>query len=328
MKYEDDHPGIPIFAEHHTRSRSITPWERWWGMIMIGEAPESRAVPSSLSQDGLFRSGARSPSDGSGSYGRRAFRPLCPGDKRRRLLSDVDGEGSQGLQKKKRRLGLILVTSRLSPPFSVPATYIVSRGSSKIAVWAKQKALGRSSLQKAAIMNRIRRWAMQAKEGPSWRLEMSRQPFFRGISSTISLLSQSSSANAVVPGVMFPAGITGSMDPSLAGGGIPPSAAPDGSRSPPGAPRRQYIPLPPSPLSLTNYDVFDNEDGYFDSDSDSDADRTEDRAGLVYSDFNVLEPSESVLDDHDCLSAFDSLLFWNRWARESEESGSDDEESR
>jgi hypothetical protein len=227
-------------------------------------------------------------------------------------------------------LGLILVTSRLSPPFSVPATYIVSRGSSKIAVWAKQKALGRSSLRKAAIMNRMRRWAMQAKEGSSWRLEMSRQPFFRGISNTISLLSQSSSAaNAVVPGVMFPAGITGSIDSALtgSGSGIPPSAAQDGSLSPPGAPRRQYIPLPPSPLSLANYDVFDNEDGYFDnlSDSDSDADRTEDRAGLVYSDFNVLEPSESVLDDHDCLSAFDSLLYWNKWAQESE-SGSDDEE--
>ncbi|OAG03187.1 uncharacterized protein CC84DRAFT_1061139, partial [Paraphaeosphaeria sporulosa] len=86
--------------------------------------------------------------------------PLC---KRRRAIADVDGEHSC-LHKKKRRLRLFLITSRLSPQFSHPATNIVDRGSSKIAVWAKQRALGRNILRKAAILNRIRRQSICALE--------------------------------------------------------------------------------------------------------------------------------------------------------------------
>jgi len=74
--------------------------------------------------------------------------------KRRRALSDVDGDGNEG--RKKRRLRLHLITSRLSRPFSQPASNIVNRGISKIAAWAKNKALGRNVLRKAAIMNRVR----------------------------------------------------------------------------------------------------------------------------------------------------------------------------
>ena len=74
--------------------------------------------------------------------------------KRRRALSDVDGDGNEG--RKKRRLRLHLITSRLSRPFSQPASNIVNRGVSKIAIWGKNKALGRNVLRKAAIMNRVR----------------------------------------------------------------------------------------------------------------------------------------------------------------------------
>ena len=74
--------------------------------------------------------------------------------KRRRPLWDVDGGTSEG--KKKRRLRLNLVTSRLSQPFSIPATNIVNRGISKIAIWAKGRRLDKSLLRKAAIMNRVR----------------------------------------------------------------------------------------------------------------------------------------------------------------------------
>jgi hypothetical protein len=74
--------------------------------------------------------------------------------KRRRPLWDVDGGSSGG--KKKRRLRLNLITSRLSRPFSIPATNIVDRGISKIAVWAKGRRLDKSMLRKAAIMNRVR----------------------------------------------------------------------------------------------------------------------------------------------------------------------------
>ncbi|EDU48388.1 predicted protein [Pyrenophora tritici-repentis Pt-1C-BFP] len=88
--------------------------------------------------------------------------------KRSRAIADIDGEHSC-TQKKKRRLRLVLITSRLSPQFSHPATNIVDRGSSKIAVWAKQKALGRNLLRKAAILNGIRRRNMSSKGGNGGR---------------------------------------------------------------------------------------------------------------------------------------------------------------
>jgi hypothetical protein len=74
--------------------------------------------------------------------------------KRRRPLWDVDGGPCEG--KKKRRLRLNLITSRLSQPFSLPATNIIDRGNSKIAIWAKGRRLDKSLLRKAAIMNRVR----------------------------------------------------------------------------------------------------------------------------------------------------------------------------
>lgn len=89
--------------------------------------------------------------------------PLNRPFKRRRALSDVDGEGKEA--RKKRRLRLQLITSRLSARFSEPATNIgTNRGLSKISVWAKNKALGKNVLRKAAIMNRIRRRMDTAKD--------------------------------------------------------------------------------------------------------------------------------------------------------------------
>lgn len=272
--------------------------------------------------------------------------------KRPRPLNDVDGEGSGKTGKKKRRLRLILITSRLSPPFSLPATYIVSRGVSKIAVWAKQKALGRSLLRKAAIMNRIRRRALQLKECDPVGFEMAKKAFpskgfeVVSFSTIVSLPSpDSNNPNTMAHEVMFP---HGSIPPipfaicpaereerrqySLPVSHQRQQRHPQSLRQPgtytiprdvpppsPATPRRQYIPLPPSPLSLTNYDVFDDEHDYFDSDGES-GDRHDDdnKEGLIYSDFNILEPSEPVVEDHDSLSAFDSLCFGSRWAREPE----------
>jgi len=81
--------------------------------------------------------------------------------KRRRPLWDVDGGTIVG--KKKRRLRLNLVTSRLSRPFSVPASNIINRGISKIAIWAKSLRSDQNVLRKAAIMNRIRMNLVAAK---------------------------------------------------------------------------------------------------------------------------------------------------------------------
>ncbi|KAL5119934.1 hypothetical protein ACEQ8H_002032 [Pleosporales sp. CAS-2024a] len=83
--------------------------------------------------------------------------------KRSRAAADIDGEHSC-TQKKKRRLRLLLITSRLSPQFSHPATNIVDRGSSKIAVWAKQRSPGRNLLRRAAILNHMRRRAVSSTE--------------------------------------------------------------------------------------------------------------------------------------------------------------------
>ena len=78
------------------------------------------------------------------------------------------------VQKKKRRLRLDLITSRLSRPYATPSTHIVSRGASKIAIWARQKAFGRTPLRKAAIMNRIRIKHEAVREAERKRLELGR----------------------------------------------------------------------------------------------------------------------------------------------------------
>lgn len=63
-------------------------------------------------------------------------------------------------------------------------------------------------------------------------------------------------------------------------------------------PHRHYIPLPPSPLGLSNYDAFED---YPHSDGECEgADESS-----VYSDFNILDPSEPIVDDYDSLGSLD-----------------------
>ncbi|KAH7067313.1 hypothetical protein BKA63DRAFT_387387, partial [Paraphoma chrysanthemicola] len=217
--------------------------------------------------------------------------------KRSRAAADIDGEHSC-LQKKKRRLRLFLITSRLSPQFSHPATNIVDRGSSKIAVWAKQKSLGRNLLRKAAILNRIRRRAVSAKEAEEGHghvlveqereqeeLALAELEFNHGSVDTYTrpVIIQTPSVppaaairtrgRFVVSGSPS-ASPTGSptssrspsptpLSPPLKEANESPSdyCSPNDAYtySPPRAqiPRRDYLPLPPSPLGLSNYDAFD-----------------------------------------------------------------------
>ena len=107
----------------------------------------------------------------------------------------------------------------------------------------------------------------------------------------------------------------------------PPPALP--SAAPPvHLPRRSYLPLPPSPLGISNYDALDLEDEIrspYDDDDDfsssdaemldspcstsasysstvetsSDAARTPPFPVQYYSDFNILEPEEAVVGDYD-----------------------------
>ncbi|CAK7203128.1 hypothetical protein SEUCBS139899_005857 [Sporothrix eucalyptigena] len=83
-----------------------------------------------------------------------------PSLKRRRPLSDVDGPNTADLCCKKRRLRRFLITSRLSQPFSQPATHILNRES---------VALGdKRFLKLAAIMNarRITRGPLAPGQNP------------------------------------------------------------------------------------------------------------------------------------------------------------------
>lgn len=172
--------------------------------------------------------------------------------KRRRALSDVDGDGNEG--RKKRRLRLYLITSRLSRPFSQPATNIVNRGGSKIAIWGKAKALGRNWLRKAAIMNRIR---LRVDAAADVRRQWERG---RG---TVAL------CEIVVP-----------------------------------KPRHYEVPLPPSPLGLSNYDALDLEDELEDDEHEGGAGR----CSSIYSDFNIMNPVTSDGDAYDYLDALDGIL--------------------
>ncbi|KAI2615237.1 hypothetical protein GGR54DRAFT_303606 [Hypoxylon sp. NC1633] len=99
--------------------------------------------------------------------------PLRP-TKRRRALHDVDGPGTGSLACKKRRLRLDLVTSRLSQPYSWPATHILNRESDDdspmlsrflkfTAIGLLKKAGHQTALvRKAAILNRVRIGVRQA----------------------------------------------------------------------------------------------------------------------------------------------------------------------
>ncbi|KAI8932201.1 hypothetical protein NX059_011081 [Plenodomus lindquistii] len=238
--------------------------------------------------------------------------PARPG-KRSRPAADIDGEHSC-LQKKKRRLRLFLITSRLSPQYSHPATNIVDRGSSKIAVWAKQKALGRNLIRKAAILNRVRRQTMAAstrgsdydqspveQEKELQQFQMAKLEFDHGAIDTYTRPVHSTT-HSVPPIAAVRTGdhfvVSGSpstspspsRSPSPSSSSSPPlratqeeTASTSSYRSPNEAyanslpeaqiPRRDYSPLPPSPLGLSNYDAFDLEGGLgrynrFDDDDD------------------------------------------------------------
>ena len=63
-------------------------------------------------------------------------------------------------------------------------------------------------------------------------------------------------------------------------------------------PHRRHIPLSPSPLGLTNYDVLDQEgDPYDDVDFDTEGE-------FVNSDWNILEPTESEESEDDDYDSF------------------------
>lgn len=136
----------------------------------------TRSAPSALADVFIFSAGSKPTS--LLSFSPAPLRPTEPAAPRSLKRSRPLPDGGEGSCRKKRRLRLVLITSRLSRPFSSPSSHIVDRGLSKIAVWAKQKSLGRNLLRKAAIMNRIRKHAAAAVRASDQRkLEAARQAF-------------------------------------------------------------------------------------------------------------------------------------------------------
>ena len=87
--------------------------------------------------------------------------------KRVRPTTDVDGEGSEYKQKKKRRLRLDLITSRLSQPYATPTTYIVGRGNIKLKRRPRRRYSGLGILRMAALINSTRiQYAHKNKGSP------------------------------------------------------------------------------------------------------------------------------------------------------------------
>ena len=196
--------------------------------------------------------------------------------KRSRPLPD----GGEGSCRKKRRLRLKLITSRLSRPFSSPSSHIIDRGASKIAIWAKQKCLGRNLLRKAAIMNRVRQQSAAAaavRASDQRTLEAARQAFMY-----VSELAARQSRSC--------------PDRMLNGGSRRQCQIVQ-------IPRREYIPLPPSPLGLSNYDALDLEDEIH-----LEQHEEEHVVPTMYSDFSLLGPSEPVVSDYDDLDRLETPI--------------------
>jgi len=207
-----------------------------------------------------------------------------PSRKRIRPLTDIDGFPSEH-RRKKQRLRLTLITSRLSHPYSKPATHIVDRGSSKIAVWAKQRGLLQGQarpLRKAAILNRIRRMSGGRDGSTRSAIQQKDATVVEGVSIGDDLgAGVASGASPHITDAVTHTSLLGTLKPERrvtdeaiegyearrrhapprmvgAAATLKMSAAPE---TPNRIPRRDYSPLPPSPLGLSNYDALDLDEG-------------------------------------------------------------------
>ena len=145
-------------------------------MALSLEQGKSHATPVFLSftiakDYGVFDFSFPKPSAAPASAGLFRESTICR--KRARPLADIDGENREIT--KKRRLRLTFVTSRLSAPFASPPRNNVDRGSSKIAIWAKQRAIPPHQFRKMAILNRIKRETMALREAQQRQIEIQRQ---------------------------------------------------------------------------------------------------------------------------------------------------------
>ncbi|KAI4142600.1 MAG: hypothetical protein L6R39_004880 [Caloplaca ligustica] len=192
--------------------------------------------------------------------------------KRHRVETDVEGEDSVVSQRKKRRLRLVLVTSRLSQPYATPPTHIISRRYPRPGQWAKPKTRVRSPLRRAAILNAIR-----VKRAPTKNFGPRETDLLTGLKAQKE--TDHTEIDLITQGVRTPRG-----------------PMPNGC-SPP-----QFHPPSPSPLGSPNYyDALDEDDDPFEEDDDGeDTDESE----SVYSNLNDLDGEDSEVEDYDTHSPF------------------------
>ena len=75
--------------------------------------------------------------------------------KRSRPLESQDIDANELPPRKKRRLRLTLITSKLSKPYATPPTFIPLPRALRAGVWARHRTAGRDLIRKAAIFNSI-----------------------------------------------------------------------------------------------------------------------------------------------------------------------------
>ncbi|KAL8930713.1 MAG: hypothetical protein Q9208_000584 [Pyrenodesmia sp. 3 TL-2023] len=192
--------------------------------------------------------------------------------KRHRVETDVDGEDSVE-PKKKRRLRLDLVTSRLSQPYATPATHIISRKFRRPGPWAKPRTRVRSPLRRAAILNAIRIRRAPAKHFGPWETNL-----LTGLKPQTEL--DHTEVDLITQGVRTPRG-----------------------PMPNGCSPQQYLPPPPSPLGPSKYyDALDEDDDPYEEDDDAAEDS--DNTATVYSNFNHIGGIDLDVEDYDTHSPF------------------------
>ena len=199
--------------------------------------------------------------------------------KRSRSQEEIDRFG-ESVSRKKRRLRHELVTSRLSRPYATPATHI-AQGAWRLGVWARQRSSGDSLLRKGAILNSI------AKRKRKAVLESTRKTALHQANMTPKY------------------GNTCCIDLSLA----------DNVRSQ--SPPSNSLSLQASPkcpvFASSDYDAFDREESETSEDEDEDEEDEEDEeddtsdARPVYSDFRMLNSSDSDDEFSDASYSFDTL---------------------
>ena len=197
--------------------------------------------------------------------------------KRSRPQEEIERFG-ESVSRKKRRLRHELVTSRLSRPYATPATHI-AQGAWRLGVWARQRLSGDSLLRKGAILNSI------AKRKKKEVLESSRKTALHEANMTPKY------------------GNTCCMDLSLANT-VRSQSDPSNSLSLQASPKCPVF-------TSSDYDAFDHEESEPSEDEDEeDEEDEEDNMSderPVYSDFRMLNSSDSDEEFGDASYSFDTL---------------------